>query len=39
MSLYESVWSYIMVLECIWKRMDVHEAIRRYMKVYDCIWM
>ena len=39
MSLYESVWGYIMVYECKWKRMDVHEAILRYRKVRDRIWM
>ena len=28
MSLYESVWSYIMVYKCIWNYMDVNETIR-----------
>ena len=39
MSLYEGVWTYTMVYECIIKRMDVYEPIRRYMRVYDGIWL
>ena len=39
MSLDESVWNYIMVYECILKRIDAQEAIWRYMKVYDRICM
>ena len=39
MSLNESVSSFSMVYECIWKRTDVHEAKWRYMKVYDGILM
>ena len=35
MIVYESVWSYVMVYECLLKRMDVYEPIWRYMKVYD----
>ena len=35
MIVYESVWSYLMVYECLLKRMDVYEPIWRYMKVYD----
>ena len=35
MNVYESVWSYVMVYECLLKRMDVYEPIWRYMKVYD----
>ena len=36
MSLYEGVWSYILVYECISKRMDVYEQLWRLMKVYEC---
>ena len=39
MSLYEGVWSYIMLYDCIGKHMDENEAIWRYMKVYQRIWM
>ena len=35
MNVYESVGSYVMVYECLLKRMDVYEPIWRYMKVYD----
>ena len=39
MNVYESVWIYVMVYECLLKRMDVYEPIWRYMKVYDSKWM
>ena len=42
MSLYESVWGFIKVYECIWKRMDIymrqHDGIWKYMIVLECKW-
>ena len=35
MNVYESVWSYVMVYECLLKRMNVVWAD---MTVYESIW-
>ena len=32
---YESVWSYVMVCDCIWWCMGVYVA---HMDVYESIW-
>ena len=40
MSLYENVWSYMMVYECIWNGMDVYEPIwwkKNYTNLADIL--
>ena len=39
MNVYESIWTYMKVFGCIWKRMNVYEPIWMYIKVFDGIWM
>ena len=39
MILYESVLSYNIVYECIWKCKALYEPIKRYMKINDRIWV
>ena len=39
MRVYESVWSSMMVFECIWKRVNVYEPKKWLMKVYDSLWV
>ena len=36
---YESVWSSMMLYECIGTRMNVNELIWWTMKVYYSIWV
>ena len=39
MNLYESVWSYIIVYECIWRCIGLWARILMYMKEYAGIWI
>ena len=39
MNVYESFWSFMMVYDCIGKRMDVYEPIWGHMKVDDSLGM
>ena len=41
MSVYESLWRYIILCDCIWRFMGVCEpfvGIWNFMIVYECKW-
>ena len=38
MSLYESVWRYILVYESVKMNMSQYDGIWKYMMVYECKW-
>ena len=38
MSLYESVWRYILVYESVKMNMSQYDGKWKYMMVYECKW-